>query len=87
LAFALSMAVEFDCFLIDETMAVGDTRFHERCHDELFVKRKDRSFILVSHDANEIRRHCESACVLHQGELHFFESVNAAYEFYQNATV
>jgi capsular polysaccharide transport system ATP-binding protein len=87
LAFALSMAVEFDCFLIDETMAVGDTRFHERCHDELFVKRKDRSFILVSHDANEIRRHCQSACVLHHGKLHFFASVDEAYDLYHTAKV
>jgi len=50
LAFALSMAIEFDCFLIDEAMIVGDVRFHERCRYELFQKRKDRAFILVSHD-------------------------------------
>jgi capsular polysaccharide transport system ATP-binding protein len=87
LAFALSMAVEFDCFLIDETMVVGDSRFHERCHTELFVKRKDRSFILVSHDPNEIRRHCESACVLHNGKIHTFPSVDEAYAFYESATV
>jgi capsular polysaccharide transport system ATP-binding protein len=87
LAFALSMAVEFDCFLIDETMAVGDSRFHERCHNELFVKRKDRAFILVSHDANEIRRHCESACVLHQGKLHTFPTIDEAYAFYETATL
>jgi len=87
LAFALSMAVEFDCFLIDETMAVGDSRFHERCHNELFVKRKDRAFILVSHDANEIRRHCESACVLHQGKLHPFPTIDEAYAFYETATL
>src|SRR5450631_3233194 len=48
LAFALSMAIEFDCFLIDEAMVVGDARFHARCNDELFKKRKDRAFILVS---------------------------------------
>lgn len=87
LAFALSMAVEFDCFLIDETMAVGDSRFHERCHNELFVKRKDRAFILVSHDPNEIRRHCESACVLHHGKIHNFASIDKAYAFYESATV
>ena len=40
LAFALSMAIEFDCFLIDEAMVVGDVRFHERCHEELFKKIK-----------------------------------------------
>ena len=66
LAFALSMAIEFDCFLIDEAMVVGDVRFHERCHMELFQKRKDRAFILVTHDANVIRLYCKHACVLHE---------------------
>ena len=84
LAFALSMAVEFDCFLIDEAMVVGDARFHERCHVELFHKRKDRAFILVSHDANVIRLYCESACVLHRGQLLQFPSVDAAYDFYES---
>jgi capsular polysaccharide transport system ATP-binding protein len=87
LAFALSMAVEFDCFLIDETLAVGDSRFHERCHNELFVKRKDRAFILVSHDPNTIRAHCENACVLHRGKLHAFPTIDEAYAFYESATV
>lgn len=83
LAFALSMAVEFDCFLIDETMVVGDSRFHERCHHELFEKRKDRAFIFVSHDPNVIRQYCDTACVLHVGRLHSFETVDDAYAFYQ----
>ena len=87
LAFALSMAIEFDCFLIDEGLAVGDSRFGDRCHVELFQKRKDRAFILVSHDANIIKMYCERACVLHQGRLHDFDSVEAAYEFYQDALV
>lgn len=82
LAFALSMAIEFDCFLIDEVMVVGDKRFHDRCHDELFRKRKDRAFILVSHDAEVIKLYCERACVLHEGRLTEFDSVDAAYEFY-----
>ena len=84
LAFALSMAIEFDCFLIDEAMVVGDARFHERCHVELFQKRKDRAFILVTHDANSIRTYCENACVLHEGKLLPFPTVDAAYDFYMN---
>ena len=84
LAFALSMAIEFDCFLIDEAMVVGDARFHERCHVELFQKRKDRAFILVTHDAGVIKLYCESACVLHEGKLIPFASVDEAYDFYQH---
>src|SRR5258706_12386273 len=87
LAFALSMAIEFDCFLIDEGLAVGDSRFGDRCHVELFQKRKDRAFILVSHDPNIIKLYCERACVLHQGRLHNFDSVDAAYDFYEAAPV
>ncbi len=84
LAFALSMAIEFDCFLIDEAMVVGDVRFHEKCHIELFQKRKDRAFILVTHDANVIKLYCERACVLHEGRLYSFETVDEAYDFYTN---
>lgn len=82
LAFALSMAVEFDCFLIDEAMVVGDVRFHERCHYELFEKRKDRAFILVTHEAHVIKKYCERAAVLHEGHLLPFDTVDAAYDFY-----
>jgi capsular polysaccharide transport system ATP-binding protein len=87
LAFALSMAIEFDCFLIDEGMAVGDSRFGDRCHHELFVKRRDRAFILVSHDPNIIRAYCERAAVLHLGRLYEFDHVDQAYEFYEQAVV
>jgi capsular polysaccharide transport system ATP-binding protein len=83
LAFALSMAIEFDCFLIDEAMVVGDVRFHERCHIELFQKRKDRAFILVTHEAHVIKLYCKNACVLHEGRLLSFPSVDDAYDFYQ----
>lgn len=86
LAFALSMAIEFDCFLIDEVMVVGDKRFHDRCHEELFQKRRDRAFILVTHDANVIRMYCTRACVLHQGRLMEFDSVDEAYDWYEENT-
>lgn len=87
LAFALSMAIEFDCFLIDEAMVVGDVRFHERCHTELFHKRSDRSFILVTHDANSIKLYCKQAAVLHDGHLIPFDTVDAAYDFYLESLV
>ncbi|MCC9595500.1 MULTISPECIES: ABC transporter ATP-binding protein [unclassified Rubrivivax] len=87
LAFALSMAIEFDCFLVDEGMAVGDSRFGERCHVELFQKRRDRSFILVSHDPNIIRMYCERAAVLHLGHLYQFPTVDEAFAFYESQYV
>ena len=83
LAFAISMVVEFDCFLIDEIVAVGDSRFHEKCRIELFEKRKDRAMIIVSHDPGYVRAHCDHAAVLVQGKLTTFDHVDDAFEFYQ----
>ena len=85
LAFAISMAIEFECFLIDEIIAVGDSRFHAKCHHELFERRRDRALIIVSHDAGYIREHCDRAAVLAQGKLHSFDQIDDAYAFYQNS--
>jgi len=82
LAFAISMVIEFDCFLIDEIIAVGDVRFHEKCNHELFVKRADRAMIIVSHDPGYIRAHCSRAAVLIGGQLHHLPSVDEAFDFY-----
>ncbi|PTD16752.1 ABC transporter ATP-binding protein [Sphingomonas fennica] len=82
LAFAISMAIEFDCFLIDEVVAVGDSRFRERCHTELFEKRGDRAMIIVSHNREYVKRHCDKAAVLIDGVMTAFDDVDEAYEFY-----
>ncbi len=84
LGFAISMAIEFDSYLIDETFAVGDERFKARCYDELIVKRADRALVLVSHQADTIRSLCDIACVLHNQQMHHFGDVDEAYTFYRS---
>ncbi len=86
LAFALSMAVEFDCFLIDEVIAVGDARFHDRCAHELFERRRDRAMIIVSHEPHYIQKHCDRACLLVKGRLRVFEDVDSAVCAYEAQT-
>jgi len=82
LAFAISMMIEFDCYLIDEVAAVGDASFQAKCHSELFEKRGDRALIIVSHDPNYIREHCHRACVLVDGVLHHFNDVEHALDYH-----
>ena len=86
LAFALSMVIEFDCFLIDEIVSVGDARFHEKCHHELFERRGDRAMIIVSHDPLYIREHCTRASVLSAGQLYHAASLDEAFAFYHQET-
>jgi len=83
LAFALSIAIEFECYLIDEVIMVGDARFFQRCQDELFVKRADRALIIVSHDMGFIRETCDSGALIHNAKFHMCGSVVEAIDAYQ----
>lgn len=82
LAFAISMIIEFDCFLIDEIAAVGDARFHERCNYELFDKRGDRAMMIISHDPGYLRDHCNRWALLDAGQLTPFDDFEAAHDHF-----
>jgi capsular polysaccharide transport system ATP-binding protein len=82
LAFAISMIIEFDCYLIDEISAVGDVRFHEKCEKELFERRSDRAMLIVSHDLNYVKGHCQRFAVLHQGRMRYFDDFDEAYDLH-----
>ncbi|WP_374589704.1 ABC transporter ATP-binding protein [Novosphingobium sp.] len=82
LAFALSLAIDFDCYLIDEVILVGDQNFQRKCHVELFEKRGDRAMIIASHDMHTIRETCNRALLLHDGKATMFDDVGAAVDAY-----
>ena len=83
LAFALTLAIDFECFLIDEVIAVGDQRFHRKCHDALFVKRKKCAMILVSHDIGIIKQYCDKALILKAGRGRVFTDIDFALDIYR----
>src|SRR5437868_2279804 len=82
--FALSLAIDFDCYLIDEVMGVGDQRFQRRSHEELFEKRADCSMILASHVSEIIKSYCSRALVLHRGRGKIFSDLDLAFDLYND---
>jgi capsular polysaccharide transport system ATP-binding protein len=84
LAFAMTLAINFECFLIDEVLAVGDHRFHQKCYDALFVARKESAMIMISHDTSIIRKYCNQALVLKNGRGRVFSDVDFAIKIYQS---
>jgi capsular polysaccharide transport system ATP-binding protein len=84
LNFALSVAIDFDCYLIDEIIAVGDQRFQRRSQEELFEKRADRSLILASHVPFIVKDYCSRALVLHRGRGKMFEDLDLALDIYND---
>lgn len=82
LAFGLSLAIEFDCYLVDELVAVGDARFGKKCDDELFSRRADRAFIMASHDISLVKRVCDRALIIENGQAKMFTDVAEALDIY-----
>ncbi len=86
ISFGLSMAVDFDCYLVDEAFSVGDGIFKARA-DALFeARRQHASLIMVSHSPELIRRFCDTGAVLSEGELTLFDDVEEAITYYDETT-
>ena len=83
LAFGLSMAVDFECYLIDEVTAVGDARFQARCRAEFDKRRSKSDIIMISHDMKTLKDYCNRGIVLAHGKLHLFDNIDDAIELYK----
>jgi capsular polysaccharide transport system ATP-binding protein len=84
LAFALSLAIEFDCYLIDEIILVGDQNFQRKCNAEMFEKRSDRTMLIASHATDFIKNYCHKAIILHNGEATLYDDIDHAIDLYTN---
>lgn len=83
LAFGCCIAIDFDVYLIDEATSVGDQKFRKKAKQALLDKTKQASVIMVSHDMKEIREFCDSAVILHKGELTFYEDLEEGLGVYE----
>ena len=82
LNFAISMAFDFDCYLIDELTSVGDKGFREKSRQALVEKKGRSSFIKISHNLGELKAECDSGIILESGQLFFFQDVSEAVRCY-----
>jgi capsular polysaccharide transport system ATP-binding protein len=85
-AFGLSMAFEFDYYLIDEVMAVGDAGFKTKCRAIFKQRLQGANMILVSHNMNDIREYCDVVVLINQGSATLYEDVQAGISAYQSTT-
>ena len=85
LAFALSMAIDFSIYLIDEMTAVGDKPFQDKCREAFRARREHSSVILVSHNLATIKQFCDSCAVLIDGRLQVCASIDEAELRYEAA--
>jgi capsular polysaccharide transport system ATP-binding protein len=85
LAFGTSMAFDFDYYLIDEILAVGDATFKAKSR-KVFAERMQRSkIILVSHNMNLIRKMCNAVLYLDRGCATLYHDVEQGIAAYESA--
>lgn len=70
LAFSVAINVDADILLIDEILAVGDQHFQDKCFAKLEeLKKSDKTIVIVSHSLNSIKKLCDRAIWLYEGEI------------------
>ncbi|AUB75647.1 ABC transporter ATP-binding protein [Pseudomonas sp. Lz4W] len=74
-AFGLSMAFDFDYYLIDEVMSVGDAQFKRKCADVFQEKLQQSKVVLVTHNMNEVQKICDIVLLVRNGEIQVYEDV------------
>jgi ABC-type polysaccharide/polyol phosphate transport system ATPase subunit len=83
LAFGISMTIDFDCYLIDEVLAVGDARFKERCRIELFEKRRHKAMLIVSHSHRYLKHTCDRFLLFRNGAIEEHDDFEEVYFQYK----
>lgn len=87
LSFGISLAIDFDCYLIDEATSAGDQWFRDKCA-QAFAERRRRSsgLLMVSHNPNSIKQYCDIGMVLYRGYLVPFADLDEAVHFYTHGS-
>ncbi|WP_371223625.1 ABC transporter ATP-binding protein [Roseovarius sp. 2305UL8-3] len=78
LSFGVSMGIPFDTYLVDEVMSVGDGSFREKSGALFADRRRTAGAVVVSHSPPMIKAMCDMAVVLENGEVTFYDDVDAA---------
>jgi capsular polysaccharide transport system ATP-binding protein len=84
LAFGCCIAIDFDVYLIDEATSVGDQKFRKKAKQALLEKSTSANVIMVSHETDELKQFCDSAVIIHKGDLTFYPDLDHALDVYKN---
>ena len=76
--FGLSMAFDFDVYLMDEVSSAGDERFRKRSRERLEELNEKADFMLVDHNLWGLKFHCNRALLLHNGGLIEYDDLDEA---------
>lgn len=83
LSFGICMAIEFEYYLIDEVIAVGDSTFRKKCKEVFDQRRENATLLLVSHSSSLLRSFCDIGGVMNNGQLTFYNDIEEAIQVHE----
>ena len=83
IGFGMSMAFNFDYYLLDEVGAVGDASFRKKSQALLDELKEKSNIIMVSHDLKDLTRNCDVAFLVRDGKAEYFDDIKEAVEVYK----
>ena len=84
LALGVSLAVRFECYLIDEITGAGDHRFAERSQRALEERRAEGALLMISHDPNTLRAYCQRGALVSGGRISFYDTIDELVDAYHS---
>lgn len=87
LSYSIAMATRPDVFIIDESLAVGDSAFKAKCLDNLkeYVAQPGKGVLFVSNQLRKVASIADRLLVMDKGAvIHETEDIQAGLEFYIN---
>lgn len=83
-AFGLSLAFDFDYYLVDEAMSVGDQQFKKKAKKVFDEKINQSNLILVTHGMSQVRELCDLVMILDKGKTQIYQDIDEGINCYNN---
>jgi capsular polysaccharide transport system ATP-binding protein len=83
-SFGVSLAIQFDYYLIDEVMSVGDPKFRRKSKAALLERLNNATVIMISHSPSLMKEYCVRGLVVDSGRLLEFPNIDEAIAYYEN---
>jgi len=84
LAFGMSLAFDFDYYLVDEAFSVGDAHFRVKALSEFKAKTDTANIILVTHGMGQVRKMCDIVFFVQDGKIERFDDTEEGISRYQS---
>lgn len=69
LAFAVAVHTNPEILIVDEILAVGDSKFQQKCLTRMMrFKKEGKTIVLVTHDLSLVRAFCDRVVIMNKGK-------------------